>query len=145
MKPTHHRTSDRDLRTAGPLPAPLAHLRSSSSRAKMQISTNVRTLCSRVQTLIRQRRRKEKRAMQISAPFNLKHEPVQLPGVSEDEIAMLRDKAAASRIGIADPVLPTPLTPRSPYSTSSLFSHPVRPQPLSAMTAHATMSTDSLA
>lgn len=71
----------------------------------MHISTNVRTLCSRVHTLIRQRRHKEKRSMQIvrysrdvphhspmltkpclqSAPFNLKREPVLLPGISEDE------------------------------------------------------------
>ncbi|KAH7160853.1 hypothetical protein EDB81DRAFT_329048 [Dactylonectria macrodidyma] len=134
MKSTLLRTSDRDLRSAGRLPAPL--------RAKMHISTNVRTLCSRVHTLIRQRRRKEQqRSMQISAPFNLKHEPVQLPGISEDEIAMLRDQAAASRIGIADPALPTPLTPRSPYSTSSVFS---RPPPMSALTAHATTSTETL-
>ncbi|KAH6996185.1 hypothetical protein BKA56DRAFT_666433 [Ilyonectria sp. MPI-CAGE-AT-0026] len=110
----------------------------------MHISTNVRTLCSRVHTLIRQRRHKEKRSMQISAPFNLKREPVLLPGISEDEIAMLRDKAAASRIGIADPASPSLLAPRSPYSTSSLFSHPVRPPPMSVLTAHATTSTDSL-
>ncbi|KAM4056884.1 hypothetical protein HRG_003747 [Hirsutella rhossiliensis] len=41
-------------------------------------------LCSRVQTLL-QRRRKQKTAMEISAPFDLKQEPVSLPGVSEDE------------------------------------------------------------
>ncbi|KAH6895606.1 hypothetical protein B0T10DRAFT_557801 [Thelonectria olida] len=113
----------------------------------MQLSTNVRTLCSRVQTLIRPRRRKDKQqrgSVQISAPFNLKREPVSLPGISEDEIAMLRDKAAASRIGIADPASPLlpPHTPHSPYSTSSLFSHPFRAPPL--LTAHTTTSTESL-
>ncbi|KAI5463455.1 hypothetical protein BGZ63DRAFT_422808 [Mariannaea sp. PMI_226] len=114
----------------------------------MQISTNVRTLCSRVQTFIRPRRRKDKRraSVHISAPFNLKREPVLLPGISEDEIAMLRDKAAASRIGIADPSTPPLLpTPHSPYSTSSLFSHPSRLPALSVMTTQGTTSTESLA
>lgn len=56
-------------------------------------------LYSRVQTML-QRRRKQKRALEISAPFDLKCEPVSLPGISQDELAMLRKKAAASRIGV---------------------------------------------
>ncbi|CAJ2512230.1 Uu.00g052450.m01.CDS01 [Anthostomella pinea] len=43
----------------------------------------------------------EKRSLQISAPFNFKHETVCLPGISEDEIAILKEKAAASRLGVA--------------------------------------------
>ncbi|KAI1090291.1 hypothetical protein F5B19DRAFT_330864 [Rostrohypoxylon terebratum] len=45
----------------------------------------------------------EKAPLQISAPFNFKHETVSLPGVSEDEIAILKEQAAASRFGMADP------------------------------------------
>ncbi|KAL7629740.1 hypothetical protein AAE478_001263 [Parahypoxylon ruwenzoriense] len=45
----------------------------------------------------------EKPALQISAPFNFKHETISLPGVSEDEIAILKEQAAASRFGYADP------------------------------------------
>ncbi|KAI2472454.1 hypothetical protein F4781DRAFT_361925 [Annulohypoxylon bovei var. microspora] len=44
----------------------------------------------------------EKAPLQISAPFNFKHETVSLPGVSEDEIAFLKEQAAA-RFGVADP------------------------------------------
>ncbi|RYP53314.1 hypothetical protein DL768_001671 [Monosporascus sp. mg162] len=43
----------------------------------------------------------KRRSLQISAPFNFKHETVALPGVSEDEIAILKEKAAASRLGVA--------------------------------------------
>ncbi|KAF5022258.1 hypothetical protein F66182_5697 [Fusarium sp. NRRL 66182] len=117
---------------------PLPRLRSS----KMHISGDFQTLCSRVQTLVRQRCRKEKRSVEISAPFNFEKNPVTLPGVSEEQLAMLRDQAAASRIGIADP--PTPTPPRSPCSTSSLFSHPVRPAMKSIPTSSSVSSTDSL-
>lgn len=79
----------------------------------MQIKSNVRMLYSRVQTMLRQRRRKQlKPTLEIvswlspfsplilqtcffldhvtnrstqSAPFDLKREPVSLPGVTEDE------------------------------------------------------------
>ncbi|KAI0964741.1 hypothetical protein F4678DRAFT_385638 [Xylaria arbuscula] len=39
--------------------------------------------------------------LQISAPFNFKHETISLPGLSEDDIAILKEKAAASRLGVA--------------------------------------------
>lgn len=82
----------------------------------MQLPSNVRVLCSRLQTILRQRRRKQqKRSLEISAPFNFTHEPVAIPGISEDEISILREKAAASRIGIAEMM---------PHSPSSLNSHP---------------------
>ncbi|KAI0445756.1 hypothetical protein F4803DRAFT_106937 [Xylaria telfairii] len=48
---------------------------------------------------------KEKRnsqILQISAPFNFKHESISLPGLSEDDIATLKEKAAAARLGVGD-------------------------------------------
>ncbi|KAJ4139096.1 hypothetical protein NW765_002993 [Fusarium oxysporum] len=117
---------------------PLNRLRSS----KMHISDDFQTLCERVQTMVRQRRRKEKRHMEISAPFGFEKNPVNLPGVSEEQLSMLREQAAASRIGIADP--PSPTAPRSPCSTSSLFSHPVRPPIKTVPTSTSLSSTDSL-
>ncbi|KAI0103221.1 hypothetical protein GGR51DRAFT_525098 [Nemania sp. FL0031] len=38
--------------------------------------------------------------LHISAPFNFKHETVSLPGLSEDDIALLKEKAAASRLRV---------------------------------------------
>ncbi|KAJ3494298.1 hypothetical protein NLG97_g4165 [Lecanicillium saksenae] len=66
--------------------------------AEMQVRNNVRMLYSRMQTLLN-RRSKQKRTVEISAPFDLKLEPVSLPGVSQDELAILREKATASRVG----------------------------------------------
>ncbi|KAI1403579.1 hypothetical protein F4819DRAFT_205950 [Hypoxylon fuscum] len=37
----------------------------------------------------------EKQPLHISAPFNFKHETVSLPGVSEDEIAVLKEQVAS--------------------------------------------------
>ncbi|WYZ45134.1 hypothetical protein EsH8_VIII_000450 [Colletotrichum jinshuiense] len=48
------------------------------------------------------RRRKEVKPMEISAPFNFQKCNLELAGISADEIAMLKEQAAASRIGIAD-------------------------------------------
>ncbi|KAL4729507.1 hypothetical protein ACLX1H_003927 [Fusarium chlamydosporum] len=109
----------------------------------MHISDDFHTLRERVQTIIRQRSRKEKRSLDISAPFNFEKNPVNLPGVSEEQLAMLREQAAASRIGIADHP-PSPIAPRSPCSTSSLFSHPVRPAMKSVPTTSSVSSTESL-
>ncbi|KAH8172990.1 hypothetical protein LIA77_07245 [Sarocladium implicatum] len=89
---------------------------STTSTGTMQLPSNVRVLCSRLQTMLRRRKQQQhKRSLKISAPFNPTHEPVAIPGISEDEIAILREKAAASRIGIAE-MMPT--------SPSSLNSHP---------------------
>ncbi|WZH41329.1 uncharacterized protein QYS62_002275 [Fusarium acuminatum] len=109
---------------------------------RMHISDDFQTLCERVQTMVRQRRRKEKRSMEISEPFNFVKNPVDLPGVSSEQLAMLREHAAAGCIGIADP--PSPTAPRSPCSTSSLFSNPVRPPMKSVATSNSISSTDSL-
>ncbi|KAI1170832.1 hypothetical protein F4777DRAFT_91530 [Nemania sp. FL0916] len=48
------------------------------------------------------REKRGSRALQISAPFNFKHETVSLPGLSEDDIALLKEKVAASRFGVTD-------------------------------------------
>ncbi|KAL2259448.1 hypothetical protein VTK26DRAFT_6863 [Humicola hyalothermophila] len=59
-------------------------------------------LCMSLQEMVGLRRRKGlKRDLRISEPFNLKKEAVILPGLSEDEITVLREKAAASRLGVA--------------------------------------------
>ncbi|KAI1765371.1 hypothetical protein GGR53DRAFT_263679 [Hypoxylon sp. FL1150] len=68
----------------------------------------------------------EKQPLQISAPFNFKHETLSLPGVSEDEIAVLKERAATSRLypsSIGSPrKAPTPPTPT--YPDPSFFSTP---------------------
>ncbi|TDZ14762.1 hypothetical protein Cob_v012289 [Colletotrichum orbiculare MAFF 240422] len=51
------------------------------------------------------RRRKDaapKRGVEISAPFNFQKGNMDLAGISADEIAMLKEQAIASRLGIAD-------------------------------------------
>jgi hypothetical protein len=121
----------------------------------MQIKNNVRMVYTRFQTILRQRlRRNEKSIPEISAPFNLKQEPICLPGVSEEEyvmfsapnlescqlmdsrIAILREKAAASRIGIAE------MLPRS-YSETTLAVQPS--SPLASVLPHsATIATATL-
>ncbi|EFY93434.1 hypothetical protein MAC_00672 [Metarhizium acridum CQMa 102] len=58
-------------------------------------------LYTRLQSLLRDRRR-ARRDIEISAPFDLKLEPATLPGVSQEEISILREKAAASRIGVLE-------------------------------------------
>ncbi|TPX09077.1 uncharacterized protein E0L32_001661 [Thyridium curvatum] len=74
---------------------------------------NVMAYAHRLQDFCRIRRKK-KQGLKItakltkdllptqSAPFNFKKEESILPGISDDEISILREKAAASRIGIAD-------------------------------------------
>ncbi|KAJ2972192.1 hypothetical protein NQ176_g7296 [Zarea fungicola] len=85
---------------------------------EMQVRNHVRMICSRMQTLL-QRRTKQKRTIDISAPFDLKLEPVSLPGVSQDELAILREKATASRVGITEYI---------PRSSSSVNSWETQPQ-----------------
>jgi hypothetical protein len=99
----------------------------------MQMKNNVRMLCSRVQTILRRRQRKQqqrKPTLEISAPFDFKREAVCLPGISEDEISILREKAAASRIGVAEAMPPSP---------SSMLAH-ARPV-VTVMAPNATTST----
>lgn len=109
----------------------------------MHVSDDLHAFCSRLHTLVRQRRRKDNGIVsrQISSPFDFRHESSSLPGISDDEISMLRDKAAASRIGIADPVVP-----RAPISAipSGLCCHPVRPSIKPTLTSQSISSTESL-
>ncbi|KAI0402762.1 hypothetical protein F4802DRAFT_574318, partial [Xylaria palmicola] len=66
--------------------------------------------------------------MQISAPFNFKHEAISLPGLSEDDIAALKEEAAAARRGAVaaarddnDSVFGLPRqVPRTPPSPSPI-------------------------
>ncbi|KAK2034497.1 hypothetical protein LX32DRAFT_648442 [Colletotrichum zoysiae] len=52
--------------------------------------------------MIRRNRKEAKRDMEISAPFNFQKCNLDIAGISADEIAMLKEQAVASRIGIAD-------------------------------------------
>ncbi|KND93208.1 hypothetical protein TOPH_02210 [Tolypocladium ophioglossoides CBS 100239] len=92
-------------------------------------------LYSRVQTIL-QRRRKQKRALEISAPFNVKLEPVSLPGISEDEISILREKAAASRIGVFET-----MPPRSRSPSIHKISRPRHPAVVTVLPPHAVVAT----
>ncbi|KAI2619180.1 hypothetical protein GGR54DRAFT_131559 [Hypoxylon sp. NC1633] len=44
----------------------------------------------------------EKPPLQISAPFNFKHETASLPGISEDEVAILKRQVTARRLEMAN-------------------------------------------
>jgi hypothetical protein len=63
----------------------------------------LRGFTSRLVRLIglKQKPQPQRRTLQISKPFNFKHVNASLPGYSEDEIAILKEKAAASRLGVA--------------------------------------------
>ncbi|KAG5971986.1 hypothetical protein E4U55_000974 [Claviceps digitariae] len=69
-------------------------------------------LYTRIQSIIRNRARRQRREaeaeVEISAPFGMKREPINLPGISQEEIFILREKAAASQIRILE------LRPESP-------------------------------
>ncbi|KAH8895639.1 hypothetical protein GQ53DRAFT_838611 [Thozetella sp. PMI_491] len=69
----------------------------------VSVKSNMKRFCARFHGFGVIRKRKEpKRTLEISAPFNFQKNETMLPGLSEDEVAMLREKAAASRLGIAD-------------------------------------------
>ncbi|KAI8959196.1 hypothetical protein F5Y11DRAFT_350711 [Daldinia sp. FL1419] len=80
-----------------------------------------RAFTARLQKLIGVKSRdsvSEKQPLQISAPFDFKHETLCLPGVSEDEIAILKEQAASSRFGGSDPSsLGSPRKAPAPPST----------------------------
>ncbi|KAH6856927.1 hypothetical protein B0I37DRAFT_426548 [Chaetomium sp. MPI-CAGE-AT-0009] len=65
----------------------------------MTVYSEVKRLYSSLQQMVGLRRRK--RQLQISEPFDFKREATIIPGLTEDEISVLREKAAASRLGIA--------------------------------------------
>ncbi|KAH7035515.1 uncharacterized protein B0I36DRAFT_318518 [Microdochium trichocladiopsis] len=85
----------------------------------------------RVQKLMGiKRKAAHRRSLRISAPFNFVHESSALPGISEDEISILKEKAAASRIGVA---------PGSPEPTAKLRRAPAPPSSSSPLRSHAPM------
>ncbi|KAK1759230.1 hypothetical protein QBC47DRAFT_436900 [Echria macrotheca] len=107
----------------------------------MQVYTNVKRIYSSLQDRVGFRRRKDLKRLQIlslrefleesaipltpkqSQPFDFKKEATILPGYTEDELSVLREKAAASRIGIADETML--LFPSSPSRDSSPdYMHP---------------------
>ncbi|KAI1182795.1 hypothetical protein F5B17DRAFT_435274 [Nemania serpens] len=65
--------------------------------------------------------------LQISAPFNFKHESISLPGLSEDDIALLREKAAASRFGATGAYNDGPSAFGSPRKAPRAPPSPARP------------------
>ncbi|KAI0182418.1 hypothetical protein EV127DRAFT_57866 [Xylaria flabelliformis] len=58
------------------------------------------TFTARLQRLVGLKSKRN--SLQISAPFNFKRETINLPGLSEDEIATLKEKVAASHLGVRD-------------------------------------------
>ncbi|KAI0173290.1 hypothetical protein GGR52DRAFT_380058 [Hypoxylon sp. FL1284] len=62
----------------------------------------------------------EKQPLTISAPFNFKHESISLPGVSDEEIAIMKERAA---ISIGTP-RKAPSPPMPNYPSPSTFSTP---------------------
>ncbi|KAL6896429.1 hypothetical protein GGI43DRAFT_117686 [Trichoderma evansii] len=101
-----------------------------STASEMRLKSNVRTLYERMQAALRHGKRKQKRGLEISGPFGLKKEPVLLPGISQEELCILREKATASQIGVAEESiypypsssLPRPIRSRSPYRSPSPYS-----------------------
>ncbi|KAK0718008.1 hypothetical protein B0T26DRAFT_751993 [Lasiosphaeria miniovina] len=71
--------------------------------ATMHVCSNFKRFCSSLQDLVSFRRRKDlRRQLQISEPFNFRKEDTVIPGLTENEITVMREKAAASCLGIAD-------------------------------------------
>ncbi|KAK3389824.1 hypothetical protein B0H63DRAFT_519059 [Podospora didyma] len=69
----------------------------------MSAITDVKRLCSSLQNVVfRRRRGATKPRLQISDPFNFRREITIIPGLSQDDLSVLREQAAATRVGIAD-------------------------------------------
>ncbi|GAB1318638.1 hypothetical protein MFIFM68171_08848 [Madurella fahalii] len=109
----------------------------------MSVCAEVKRLYASLQEMIGLRRRKGvKHPLQISEPFNFKKETTTLPGFTEDEIAVLREKAAASRLGIADvgaDAFASTKT-RSALLTPARLSGPLPPLPLAPSSSSAPRS-----
>lgn len=111
----------------------------------MPACLDFRRMRTRVQTVFR--RREKKRTYEISAPFNFKKECTILPGITQDEISVLREKAAASCLGIRHDYYHEPnnlnsmrslhMPPHAPIMHTRSSSSPLllRPQPSSISTA----------
>ncbi|AEO67184.1 uncharacterized protein THITE_2116017 [Thermothielavioides terrestris NRRL 8126] len=105
--------------------------------AAMNVYSEVKRFYTSLQEMVGLRRRK--RQLQISEPFDFKKETVILPGLTDGEISVLREKAAASRLGIAaidaDHLPPTTTTAATTTTiTTSTTSFPI-PSPSPSTTA----------
>ncbi|KAI5861594.1 hypothetical protein GGS23DRAFT_140899 [Durotheca rogersii] len=98
----------------------------------MSCTGGIRAFVAKLQSIIgckSKRDTSDRPALQISAPFNFKHETLSLPGVSEDEIAILKEQAAAARVNYVEGLsisqprrAPAPPTLASaPISTTEKF------------------------
>ncbi|KAL2159488.1 hypothetical protein VTH06DRAFT_2493 [Thermothelomyces fergusii] len=65
----------------------------------LAIYSEIKRIYSLLQKAVGLHRRK--RQLQISQPFNFRKGEAAFPGLSEEEISALREKAAVSRLGIA--------------------------------------------
>ncbi|KAK4172890.1 hypothetical protein QBC36DRAFT_68082 [Triangularia setosa] len=91
------------------------------SEVKRLYSSFQETITSRKGALRKHGRGGLKRQLVISEPFNFGHRPVVLPGLTPEEILVLREKAAATRLGIhtdPPPSAPTYLV-SAPNSSSN--------------------------
>ncbi|KAK0621659.1 hypothetical protein B0T17DRAFT_299220 [Bombardia bombarda] len=110
----------------------------------MTFCGGLRKMYSSLQDRITSRRRKSKRHLEISEPFDFKKETISFPGISQYDINLLREKAVASQVGVADksyinstmnplrlhraasmdyinPRLPPPIPERSPSQPAMLL------------------------
>ncbi|OAA68288.1 hypothetical protein SPI_00483 [Niveomyces insectorum RCEF 264] len=82
-----------------------------------QVCTSFKSYMSRLHRVLSIRRKKTKPRLVISAPFDFKKEDslLVLPGVSNEELTLLREKAAASVVGsaLSSPYPDSP--PRGPF------------------------------
>ncbi|KAM7201999.1 hypothetical protein V8F33_003006 [Rhypophila sp. PSN 637] len=112
----------------------------------MQFRNDVKRLCTSLRGLRMFKRGKEtKRSkLEISQPFNFKREITTLPGLSEDEISVLREQAAASCVGLAEAktehdnrhMQQHQIQPHSPHHTRSHSRNGTRSRSTSASPQH---------
>ncbi|ROT41896.1 hypothetical protein SODALDRAFT_318698 [Sodiomyces alkalinus F11] len=69
----------------------------------MQLDHSFRNIYSRVYRIMGKEKKQDTKRIEISAPFNFQHVNATLAGISPEQVSVLREQAAASRIGIADP------------------------------------------
>ncbi|KAJ9144326.1 hypothetical protein NKR19_g6541 [Coniochaeta hoffmannii] len=104
----------------------------------MPACLDFRRIRSRLQDMRVFRRKEKKRTLIISAPFNFKKETTYLPGITDSEISVLREKAAASCLGVRhddDPTALGPLRIPSPVNIRSISSGP-NGSPLSSISGN---------
>ncbi|KAK0658104.1 hypothetical protein QBC41DRAFT_308267 [Cercophora samala] len=97
------------------------------SEVKRLYSSLQEMITSRRGALRRHSRGGSKRHLVISAPFDFEHRPVTLPGLTSEEILVLREKAAATRLGIhtdTPPSIPTYSVSAPSSSSNSSTPHP---------------------